>query len=142
MFCCRISPISFLQCESLRSNAACPASTRCRCNGGGQAHIHGKKNQTAWMHGSASSYCKPQREHMRSVLAWFGQSCWFLHVPIVFQEGTTVLGLATSHQDSVAESFLNIGDAIVRRQYTHRTRVQMIKPLMGRRACGTNLQSS
>ena len=92
--------------------------TSCPCNGGVQAHIHGKKNQTAWMHGSASSYCRPQREHMRSVLAWFRQSCWFCMFQLV-QEGTTVLGLATSHPDSVAESFLNIGDAIVRRQYTH-----------------------
>ena len=39
--------------------------------------------------------------------------------------------MATSHPDSVAESFLDIGDVAVRRLDTSRTRVQVVKPLVG-----------
>ena len=46
-------------------------------------------------------------------------------------EGTPASALATSHPGSVAESFLNIGNAVVRRQDTLRARVQVIKPLVG-----------
>ena len=39
--------------------------------------------------------------------------------------------MATSHPDSVAESFLNVGTVIKRRQDTFRARVQVVKPLVG-----------
>ena len=39
---------------------------------------------------------------------------------------------ATSHPDSVTESFLNVGDVIVRCQDTSRARVQVEKPLVER----------
>ena len=47
------------------------------------------------------------------------------------QEGTAAPALATSHPDSVAESFLNVGNVVVRCQDTSRTRVQVVKPLVG-----------
>ena len=46
------------------------------------------------------------------------------------QEGTAATALAASHPDSVAESFLNIGNVVVRRQDTSRARVQVLEPLV------------
>ena len=47
------------------------------------------------------------------------------------QEGTAASALATSLPDSVTESFLNVGNVIVRRDDTSRARVQVIEPLVG-----------
>ena len=47
------------------------------------------------------------------------------------QEGTTASALATSHPHSVTESFLHVGDVVVRRQDTAHTRVQVTEPLVG-----------
>ena len=56
---------------------------------------------------------RPQRERTRGV-----------------QEGTAASTLSTTHPESVAESFLNIGN-VVRRQDTSRARVQVVEPLVG-----------
>ena len=46
-------------------------------------------------------------------------------------EGTAAPALSASHPDSLAESFLNIGNVVMRRQDTSRARVQVVKPLVG-----------
>ena len=47
------------------------------------------------------------------------------------QEGTASATLSATHPDSVAESFLHVGDVVVQRQDTPSARVQVIKPLVG-----------
>ena len=61
----------------------------------------------------------------------FGVAAGFCVFQLWVQEGTATSALATSHPDSVAESFLNVGDVIVRRQDTSRTRVHVVMPLVG-----------
>ena len=46
-------------------------------------------------------------------------------------EGTAALALSASHTDSLAESFLVVGGAVVRRKDTSRARVQVVKSLVG-----------
>ena len=61
----------------------------------------------------------------------FGSAAGFCVFQLWILEGATASALATSHPDSVAESFLNIGNVVVRRQDTSRARVQVVKPLVG-----------
>ena len=46
-------------------------------------------------------------------------------------EGTAASTLPTTHPESVAESFLHVGDVVVRRQEASRARVQVVEPLVG-----------
>ena len=62
----------------------------------------------------------------------FGVAAGFCVFQLRVQEGTATTALATSHPDSIAESFLNIGDVIVRRHG---------RAICGRPACDTTPQS-
>ena len=61
----------------------------------------------------------------------FGVAAGFCMFQLWVQEGAAASTLAASHPDSVAESFLNVGNVVVRRQDTSRARVQVVQPLMG-----------
>ena len=61
----------------------------------------------------------------------FGSAAGFSVFQMLVQKGTATTAVPTSHPDSVAESFLDIGDVVVRRQDTSRARVQVVKPLVG-----------
>ena len=71
----------------------------------------------------------------------FGVAAGFCLFKLWVQEGTAASALATSHPDSVAESFLDIGNAIVRCQDTSRARRPGGGATCGRPACGTSLRS-
>ena len=53
----------------------------------------------------------------------FGGAVDFSLFNLGVQEGSTQLALAKARPRSVAESFLHVGDVLVRRQNTARTRV-------------------
>ena len=59
-----------------------------------------------------------------SVLAWLWLKLWV-------QEGTTQSALTKACPPPVAESFLHVGDVVVRRQDTSRTCVSLVEPLVG-----------
>ena len=61
----------------------------------------------------------------------FGGAAGFCVCQLWVHEGNTALALGTTYPDSVAESFLNVGKTIVRRQDTSRARIQVAKPLAG-----------
>ena len=61
----------------------------------------------------------------------FGGAAGFCVFQLRFQEGATTSALATSHPDSVTQSFLHVGDAVLRCQDTSTARVQVVKPLVG-----------
>ena len=61
----------------------------------------------------------------------FGVAAGFCVFQLWVQEGMAAPALSATHPDSVAESFLNIGDVVVRRQDTSRARVQVLKQLVG-----------
>ena len=61
----------------------------------------------------------------------FGSAAGFSVFQLWVQERTAASTLSATHPDSVAESLLHIGDAVVRRQDTARTRVQVTEPLAG-----------
>ena len=71
----------------------------------------------------------------------FGGVASFRMFQLWIQEGATASALSTSHTDSVTKSFLHVGDAVVRRQDTSRTRVQVTQPLVGD-ACGVQAPTS
>ena len=75
---------------------------------------------------------QPQRERIRSILAWLRRCCRFLRVfQLWVQEGATQAALAKCCPRSVSKSFLHIGDVVVRRQDTSRARIQVVEPLVG-----------
>ena len=61
----------------------------------------------------------------------FGCAAGFCMFQLWVWEGAAASTLPTAHPESVAESFLHVGDVIVRRQDTSRARVQVVKPLVG-----------
>ena len=50
---------------------------------------------------------------------------------LLVQEGATQSALAKSCLRPVSKSFLHVGDVVVRRQDTSRTRVHVMEPLVG-----------
>ena len=61
----------------------------------------------------------------------FGGAASFCVLQLWIQKGTAASALATSHPDSVAETFLNVGNMSVRREDTSRACVQVVEPLVG-----------
>ena len=61
----------------------------------------------------------------------FGSGAGFSVFQLWVQEGTAAAALPTTHPDSVADSFLHVGNVVVRRQDTSRARVQVVEPLVG-----------
>ena len=61
----------------------------------------------------------------------FGSAESFCVFQLWVQEGTAVSALPTTHPDTVDESFLHVGVAVVRRQDTSRARVQVVWTLVG-----------
>ena len=131
----------------------CSISSGCRCNGGGHAHVQGRAAS-----GDSSGSESIGRPGLRSCEplgfrgnAWvcqfhaadygvnarvvlprgFGVAAGFCVLQLRVQEGATASSLAISHPDSRTESFLHVGDVIVRREDTSRARVQVVKPLVG-----------
>ena len=123
------------------------------CNGGGHAHVQGRtasgdssgSESISWpglrscelpgFRGDAR-VCKNQAAdhsvNARVVCSCgFGSAAGFCKFQLWVQEGAAASTLSATHPDSVAESFLNMGNAVVRRQDTSRARVQVVKPLVG-----------
>ena len=71
----------------------------------------------------------------------FGAAAGFCVFQLWVLEGSAAPALAAPHPDSVAESFLNVGNVIMRRQDTSRARVQVVEPFCGRPDRGTSPQS-
>ena len=61
----------------------------------------------------------------------FGCAAGFCMFQLWVWEGTAASTLPTTHPESVAESFLHIGNVVVRRQDTSRARVQAAEPFLG-----------
>ena len=60
----------------------------------------------------------------------FGVAEGFRMFQLRVQEGPAASALAISHPDSVSKSFQHVGDVIVRRENTSRTRVQVVERLV------------
>ena len=61
----------------------------------------------------------------------FGGAASLSMVQLWLQEGTTQSALTKASPRSVAKSFLHVGDVVVRRQDTLRTRLHVVEPLVG-----------
>ena len=139
-----------LQYESLRSNDACAASPQAAaCNEGGHTHIQGRTAS-----GDSSGGANISRPGLRSgessasaVMPWsasfadysvnarivssrgFGCAAGFCIFQVLEENAASTL--PTTHPKSVAESFLHIGNVVMRCQDTSCVRVQMVKPVVG-----------
>ena len=155
--------ISFLQLNRLRSNDAFAASLRAAA-AMGRPHIQGGAASWDSSDGEhigrpALRCCEPygflsdawvcefQSAH-HGVNACvvssrgFGSAAGFSVFQLWVQEGATQSALAKSCPRPVSKSFLHVGEVVVRRQDTPRTRVQVTRAACGRHACGTGLRSS
>ena len=61
----------------------------------------------------------------------FGGAASFSVFQLWVQEGAAQAALTKACPHSIAKSFLHVGDVVVRRQHTARTRVQVVEPLVG-----------
>ena len=108
-------------------------------SGGGYISRPGFRSGDSTGFRSNARICKfhaaDQCQRTRSFLAWRPLCCKFLHVPTV-GPGTAASTLPTTHPESVAESYLHIGDVIVPRQDKGGGAI------CGRPACGTGLRLS
>ena len=149
----RRSGISFLKLDSLRSTDACAASPRADAALGEATHTSraavppwdssGREdisrpglrccepsgiNRTAWVCGF-----QPTQDGVKTCVV---SSCGFGSVASLsvfqlwVQKGTTQSVLAKTYPRSVAKSFLHVGDVVVRRQDTSRTRIQVVEPFV------------
>ena len=71
----------------------------------------------------------------------FDSAAGFCMFQLWVWEGTATATLSATHPNSIAESFLDIGNVVVRCQGTPRARVQVVV-ICGRHACGTGLRFS
>ena len=79
--------------------------------------------------GSASFM--PQDHSVNACIVCFGCAAGFCMFLLWVHERTAASTLPITHPESVAESFLHIGNVIVRHQDTSRARVQVVEPLVG-----------
>ena len=139
-------------------------SSSCCCIGGGHTHVQG--GATSWDSSGSENisrpglcFCEPsgfrgdarvcecQSAH-HSVNACvvssrsFGGAAGFFVFQLWVQEGAAQAALAESCPCHVSKSFLHMGDVVMRRQDTSRTRVQVVKPTCGSHASGTSLRFS
>ena len=149
MPCCRRSTISSVVREFAIKCRLCGVSASCRCNtyvqgGAASGDSSGGENisRPGLRSGEPSGFrsdaqvCKFQAtNHSVNACAvssrGFGSAAGFSMFHLWVQEGTATATLSATLPDSVAESFLHVGNAVVRRQDTPRARVQVVEPFVG-----------
>ena len=131
----------------------CGVSTSCRCTGGGHTHIQGRtasgdssggeNTSRPGLRSGASSgfrgnarvcefHAADHSVNARTVSSrGFGCAAGFCMLQLRVEEGTAASALPITDPDSVAESFLHVGNVVVRRQDTSCARVQVVEPLVG-----------
>ena len=150
----RNSETSFLWCDSLRSNDACAASPRSAAALEEATHT----SRAALRPGTAAMMKISARSGLRSCEpcgfrgdAWvcefltalhsvsacvvsprdFGSAASLAIFQLWVQEGAARTAVAKSCPRSISESFLHVGDAVLRRQNTSCARIQVAEPFVG-----------